>query len=126
LISLPKDTETHFHQEDDLLYYRKTLFSGTLKSQTEEMLEEKQYHNGIRHGIQKTFFLKGNLKQATMFTNGLKNGRSIEYYECGSKKLNANYTDGELDGISEEWCTGGVLIMRKTFYKGKLIAIRNN
>jgi antitoxin component YwqK of YwqJK toxin-antitoxin module len=126
LISLPKDTETHFHQEDDLLYYRKTLFSGTLKSQTEEMLEEKQYHNGIRHGIQKTFFIQGNLKQATMFTNGLKNGRSIEYYECGSKKLNANYTDGDLDGISEEWCTGGVLIMRKTFYKGKLIAIRNN
>lgn len=126
MISLPQDTETNFHQEDDLLYYRKTLFSGTLKSQTEEMLEEKQYHNGIRHGLQKSYFLNGQLSTITLYTDNVQNGRRIEYYECGSKKLNANYTDGELDGISEEWCTGGVLIMRKTFYKGKLIAIRSN
>lgn len=123
---LPKYTETHFHQEDDLLYYRKTLFSGTLKSQTEEMAEEKQYCNGLRHGIQKTFFLKGNLKQATMFTNGLKNGRSIEYYCCGAKKMNANYTEGKLSGTLEEWDDEGILLVRKTYFRGKLIAIKSN
>jgi antitoxin component YwqK of YwqJK toxin-antitoxin module len=122
MIASHSDIKTDFHHEDDLLYYRKSLFSGTFKSEKEGVLEEKQYQNGLRHGIQKTFFLKGNLKQATMFTNGQKNGRSIEYYNCGAKKMNASYTEGKLGGTLEEWDDSGVLKARKTYFNGKLIA----
>ncbi|MFT5056259.1 MAG: antitoxin component YwqK of YwqJK toxin-antitoxin module [Pseudoalteromonas distincta] len=113
-----------FRHEDDLLYYRESLFSGTFKSENDEVLEEKQYQKGLRHGIQKTFFLNGNLKQATMYTNGLKNGRSIEYYSCGAKKMNASYTEGVLGGTLEEWDDSGVLKARKTYFNGKLIAAK--
>ncbi len=117
--------ETDFRSEEDVLYYRDSLFSGTFKSQKEDVLEEKQYQNGLRHGIQKIFFQKGNLKQATLFTNGLENGRRIEYYCCGAKKMNASYTEGELDGTLEEWDDSGVLKVRKTYFKGKLIAVKS-
>jgi antitoxin component YwqK of YwqJK toxin-antitoxin module len=124
MIASHLDIKTDFHQEENLLYYRKSLFSGTFKSENEEVLEEKQYQNGLKHGIQKTFFLKGNLKQATMFTNGLKNGRCIEYYSCGAKKMNASYTAGELGGTLEEWDDSGALLARRTYFKGKLIAAK--
>jgi antitoxin component YwqK of YwqJK toxin-antitoxin module len=125
LIASQTDIKIDFYHEDDLLYYRKSLFSGTLKNEKKDVLEEKQYQNGLRHGIQKIFFLKGNLKQATMFTNGLKNGRSIEYYSCGAKKMNASYTEGELGGTLEEWDDSGILKVRKTYFKGKLIAVKS-
>ena len=124
MIASNSDIKTDFHHEDDLLYYRKSLFSGTFKSENEGVLEEKQYQSGLRHGIQKSFFLNGNLKQATMYTNGLKNGRSIEYYSCGAKKMNASYTEGLLGGTLEEWGNSGVLKSRRTYFKGKLIAAK--
>jgi antitoxin component YwqK of YwqJK toxin-antitoxin module len=124
LIASHSNIKTDFHHEDDLLYYRGSLFSGTFKSKNDEVLEEKQYQNGVTHGVQKTFFLNGNLKQATMYTNGLKNGRSIEYYSCGAKKMNASYTEGKLGGTLEEWDDLGVLKARKTYFNGKLIAAK--
>jgi antitoxin component YwqK of YwqJK toxin-antitoxin module len=112
--------------KDDCLLLKNSPFSGVLVKHENSTKIERNYLNGKLHGLQKSYFLNGQLSTITLYTDNVQNGRRIEYYECGSKKLNANYTDGELDGISEEWCTGGVLIMRKTFYKGKLIAIRSN
>ena len=124
MIASHSNIKTDFHHEEDLLYYCKSLFSGTFKSENDGVLEEDQYQRGLRHGIQKTFFRNGNLKQATMYTNGLKNGRSIEYYSCGAKKTNASYTEGLLGGTLEEWDSSGVLKSRRTYFKGKLIAAK--
>tara|TARA_B110000259_G_C13846003_1_gene334740 strand:+ start:307 stop:693 length:387 start_codon:yes stop_codon:yes gene_type:complete len=124
LSPIHSNIKADFRHEDDLLYCRESLFSGTFKIENEDVLEEKKYQNGLRHGIQKTFFLTGNLKQATMYTNGLKNGRSIEYYSCGAKKMNASYTEGMLGGTLEEWDDSGVLKARRTYFNGKLIAAK--
>jgi antitoxin component YwqK of YwqJK toxin-antitoxin module len=59
-----------------------------------------------------------------MYTRGIENGRKIEYYDCGSKKLNANYIDGVIDGIYEEWDHVGRLIVRKTYFKGRVFAVK--
>jgi len=112
--------------KDERLLLKDSPFSGVLVKYEESTKLERNYLNGKLHGLQKSYFLNGQLSTITLYTNNVQNGRRIEYYGCGSKKLNANYTDGDLDGISEEWCPGGILIMRKTFYKGKLIAIRSN
>jgi antitoxin component YwqK of YwqJK toxin-antitoxin module len=112
--------------KDDCLLLKNNPFSGVLVKYEQGRKLERNYSNGKLHGLQKSYFLNGQLSTITLYRNNVQNGRRIEYYECGSKKLNANYTDGYLDGISEEWCTGGALIMRKTFYKGRLIAIKSN
>ncbi|PCJ65973.1 MAG: hypothetical protein COA58_07795 [Bacteroidetes bacterium] len=120
-----RDIKEHLHRENNLLYLDEVLFSGFLKKQEDDCLVERQYLNGLPHGLQKTFFHSGRLKRATLFTNGVENGRRIEYYPCGSKKMNANYSVGELDGIYEEWDDEGILIVRKTYFKGKLIAVKS-
>jgi len=112
--------------QDDCLLLKNSPFSGVLVKYEESIRLERNYLNGRLHGLQKSYFLNGQLSTITLYTNNVQNGRRIEYYECGSKKLNVNYSDGDLNGIYEEWCPGGILIMRKTFYKGKLIAIKSN
>ena len=119
------EIKEHLHQQNNLLYFDKCLFSGCIKKVEDDVLIERQYLNGLPHGIQKTFFSSGQLKKATLFTNGLENGRREEYYECGSKKMNANFNSGELEGIYEEWDSNGMLISRKTYFKGKLIAVKS-
>lgn len=120
------DIKADLHQKNDLLYHRETLFTGKISVSKDDVLDEKQYLNGLRHGIQKTYYQTGQLKEATIFTNGQENGRRIEYYCCGAKKMNANYSYGVLDGTLEEWDEEGVLIARKSYFKGKLIAIKSN
>ena len=119
------DIENKLHTKEERLFLDNCPFSGVLVKYVDSIKQEKNYVQGKLHGLQKSYFKNGELSTITLYTNGNQNGRRIEYYECGSKKLNANYTQGDLDGIFEEWSTDGLLVMRKTFYKGKLIAIKN-
>ncbi len=120
------DIKNKLHTKEDRLFLENSPFSGVIKKEEDGCRIEKSYCNGFRHGIQKSFYSNGQLKEVSMYTNGQENGRRIEYYPCGAKKLNANYTNGQIEGIYEEWSNDGILIMRKTFFKGKLIAIKSN
>jgi antitoxin component YwqK of YwqJK toxin-antitoxin module len=86
----------------------------------------KQYVNGYQHGVQKTYYQSGQIKEVTMFTLGVENGRCIHYYEDGSKKMNANYYQGKLEGLYEEWTPCGRIKSRKSFYRGKLVAVTSS
>jgi antitoxin component YwqK of YwqJK toxin-antitoxin module len=112
--------------EDNIYCVDGQPYSGFSKDMDGEYLIEKRFQNGVLHGVHKTFYKSGQIKIASIYTNGLENGRRIEYYECGSKKLNSNYSNGYQDGVHEEFCNQGTLQARKTFYKGKLIAIKGN
>jgi len=123
LTAVYAEIKDHLRKQNNLLYFDEVLFTGVLKSEEDGYLLEKHYCNGIPHGIHKTYYSTGQLREASIFTNGLKNGRNIVYFECGAKKLNTNYSAGELDGICEEWDNNGRQMSRKTYYKGKLIAV---
>ncbi|MBT6234717.1 MAG: hypothetical protein HOI49_01325 [Bacteroidetes bacterium] len=87
--------------------------------------ELKKYISTATNTVfKKIFFPSGKLKAVCMYTRGIENGRKIEYYDCGSKKLNANYIDGVIDGIYEEWDHVGRLIVRKTYFKGRVFAVK--
>ena len=124
--SVYADIKQDLEVKDDRLLLKHSPFCGVLVKYEDETRHERNYTNGKLHGLQKSYYKNGQLSAITLYTNGEPNGRKIEYFDCGSKKLNANYTDGELDGISEEWSPDGVMITRKTYYKGKLIAIKSN
>ena len=111
--------------KDDCLFLNNSPFNGVLVKYDDETKFERSYSNGKLHGLQKSYYANGQLSTITLYTNGEENGRRIEYYSCGTKKLNANYCNGDLDGIFEEWSSDGALIMRKTFYKGKLVAVKS-
>lgn len=120
------DIKNKLHTEEERLFLEDCPFSGVIKKEEDGGRVEKSYCNGVLHGIQKSFYNNGQLKEVTMYTNGDENGRRIAYYSCGAKKLNATYCSGQIEGIYEEWDNNGVLIVRKTYFKGKLIAIKSN
>lgn len=120
------DIKNKLYTEEERLYLDDAPFSGVLKKEEEGRRTEQSYFNGKLHGIQKSYYSNGQLKEVTMYTNGEENGRRIEYYACGAKKLNASFCSGHIEGIYEEWNSDGILIMRKTYFNGKLIAIKSN
>jgi antitoxin component YwqK of YwqJK toxin-antitoxin module len=117
------EVKEHFTNQGDVLCFDGHPFTGTISTSEKTHSRTSQYINGLRNGVQKIYYLNGQLKEASMYTAGLQNGRSITYHADGSKQLNANYADGELDGLYEEWAECGRLMCRKSFYKGRLVAI---
>ena len=111
-------------EDNELLNYNNVPYSGIISKNLVGAVSENQYLNGKKHGIQKLYYPCGQLKEAIMYTNGLPNGRSISYYEDGSKRTNVSFYLGEYNGVYELWSQCGVLLERKTYYHGKLIACR--
>lgn len=124
--STAANTASKFQKIDDVLLCENLPFSGVLKSIEEDVSVVSNYRNGKLHGIQKVYYITGELKRASIFNQGLENGRRVEYYPCGCKRLNANFSNGQQDGIAEEWEESGKIKSRKTYYRGKLIAIMAN
>lgn len=115
-----------YHLEDDVLFHGDTPFSGSIKQEKEGFIFKQNFSNGKLHGIQKVYYKSGELKEVSIYTAGRENGRRIEYFPCGGKKMNANFVNGVQDGICEEWEQNGMIKSRKTYYKGKLIAVMAN
>lgn len=118
------EIENRLTEKDQILLCDNVPFSGVIRTMHDLEITEYQYISGKKHGIQKLYYLSGQIKEVTMFTNGIENGRSVAYHEDGSKKMNVNYNNGQFDGLYELWSLCGRLLERKTYYKGRLISSR--
>ncbi|NNJ56311.1 MAG: hypothetical protein HKP14_09270, partial [Bacteroidia bacterium] len=110
--------------KDNFLYLGGMPFTGLLKKKETDGYAELNYSEGHVHGIYKSFYASGRIKEVSLYNEGKLNGRSIHYWPNGTKKMNVNYVDGEMDGIYEEWDNNGLIAKMKTYYKGKLISIK--
>jgi hypothetical protein len=92
---------------------------------------EAEFKNGIRHGVMKTYYQSGKLRQTFMYVNGLRedtavwyhedgvifrktafkrdsmNGTQIQYYKSGKIRAKLEYVDGLRKPYLEEWKEDG-------------------
>lgn len=112
--------------KDNYLYLNGNPYTGELKKEEEDGYSICNYLNGFVHGLYKSYYNNGKLKDVCLYQNGVLSGRAIKYWPNGVKKMNVNYLNGEMDGVYEEWDTNGILVSMKTYYKGKLASIKHN
>jgi hypothetical protein len=119
-----QDIKHQLELKNNKLYLGDLPYTGMLKKKHKDELCEINYCNGEMHGIYKCFYLNGTIKEISLYKNSVLDGRCIYYWPCGQKQMNVSYVDGEMDGLYEEWNEMGVLVCRKTYFKGKLISIK--
>ena len=122
MTALYQDIKDHLELKNNSLCLSGKPFTGMLKKKLDDEISEINYYNGQIHGIYKCFFPNGKIKEISLYKNGLLDGRCISYWPNGQKRMNVTYVDGEMDSLYEEWNEIGMLICRKTYFKGKLIA----
>jgi antitoxin component YwqK of YwqJK toxin-antitoxin module len=110
--------------KDNFLYLDGQPYTGVLRKDEGDGHSESNYLNGHVHGLYKSYYSSGKIKDVCLYQNGVLTGRAIKYWPNGIKKMNVNYLNGEMDGIYEEWDQNGILISMKTYYNGKLASIK--
>lgn len=89
---------------------------------------EKNYFNGLIHGLVQQWNLKGEIRYKgnfiadTLKNSSIKDGWTTEWFENGQKKLEQHYNRGRLDGLSNRWYRSGQRLETGKFYNGSGIS----
>ena len=111
------EIKDQLEKKDNFLYLGNEPFTGVLKKEKDGVLQEINYCNGHQHGLFKSYFHSGEIKEVCLYNKGCLNGRALKYWPNGQKCVNVNYINDKMDGIYEEWNSNGTLVCRKTFLK---------
>lgn len=92
---------------------------------------EAEFKNGVRHGLMKTYYQSGKLRQTFWYVNGMRedtavwyhedgaifrktafkrdsmNGMQIQYFKSGKIRAKLEYVDGQRKPYLEEWREDG-------------------
>ena len=80
------------------------------KLNTNILIFEGEYTNGIRNGNGKEYFDNGVVKFEGEYLNGTKNGKGKEYYDNGKIKFDGKYSEGKrLNGEGRKEYFNGIL-----------------
>ena len=79
---------------------RKTLF------------KEVTFKNGVRHGLMKTFYQTGEVRQTFWYENGFREDSSIWYFQEGQPFRSTPYKRDTIDGIQKQYYRTGRLKAR--------------
>ena len=124
MTALYAEVKNFLHLDNESLIYKNSPFTGLLKKDSEKEHTESHYQSGKRHGIFKSYYLSGAIKEVTLYQNGKKSGRSIEYWPNGTKKMNVNFVDDKMNGVYEEWDEASNPTSLKRYYMGKVICAK--
>ncbi len=81
-----------------------------------ELQEKAYYMNGTLNGFDVTYYVNGRVKSEAHYTNGIENGIERIYYENGITEFEINYIDGKRSGIAKMYRENGHLYT-EAFYK---------
>jgi len=82
--------------------------------------------DGLKNGLDVTYFKNGKIHAITMYHNNKKHGMDITYYESGNLQSIKYYKNDKLFGISKHyWSTGGIQQVFM-YYLKNLISIEYN
>ncbi|NER14710.1 hypothetical protein GWK08_14735 [Leptobacterium flavescens] len=88
-----------------------------------KMLEKVNYKNGIKHGIQKTFYTddKSTLSMETNYVEGKKTGKETGYHKNGKISFIRHYKDDVYDGSYITYFKTGGVEIEMTYKNGVLM-----
>lgn len=106
-------------QAADTLAVPDTGFTG-IKQYTSQsyLIKEVTFKNGIRHGLMKTFYQNGKLRQTFWYENGLRQDSSRWYYLEGQLFRTTPYKNDTVDGIQKQYYRTGRLKARIGYSRG--------
>ncbi len=112
----PKDNSV---AEADTITVPDTGFTGIKQGMSGKYLvNEITYKNGIRHGLMKTFYESGKLRQTFWFVNGVRQDSAKWYYEEGQVYRSTPYKNDTINGVQKQYYRTGRLKARLTFING--------
>ncbi len=90
----------------------KQYFSG------QYLVKEVTFENGVRHGLMKSFYMDGRLRQTFWYENGLREDSAKWYYEGGQVFRSTPYKNDTINGIQKQYYRNGRLRAKLSFKKG--------
>ena len=123
IVDYNEDKE-HIEELSDVVYYKRTPFSGTLKNHYENgQLERKEtFKDGKRDGTHEWYYENGQLKEKEAFKDGKSNGPYESYHEDGQLSSKGTYKDGKGVGPYELYGKDGTVLAKGTWGDGKPMA----
>jgi antitoxin component YwqK of YwqJK toxin-antitoxin module len=76
---------------------------------------------GKKHGIEKRYYLSGEIEREIPYINNKKHGIQKWYYQSGRIEWETLYNHGELHGIHKEYYKSGEIKKILLYENGKLI-----
>jgi hypothetical protein len=105
--------------ETDTTTVADTGFTGITQGMSGQyIVNETTYKNGVRHGLKKTFYQSGRLRQTFWYENGLRQDSSRWYFEEGQLFRTTPYKNDTIDGIQKQFYRTGKLKAKIGFEKG--------
>ncbi len=97
------------------------LIHQELYSENGNKLEENNFLNNQKNGIQKLYYESGIIKQEEFYENGERT-KKIDYYESGSAFSEENYIHNKKHGKQKKYDNNGKLQFVEHYEHGKLIS----
>jgi len=72
-----------------------------------QKLYETNYKNGMKNGLETSWFKNGQKQYETNYKNGMKNGLTTGWNRNGQKESEANFKNGKNDGLWTGWHENG-------------------
>jgi hypothetical protein len=105
--------------ETDTTTVADTGFTGITKGMSGQyIVNETTYKNGVRHGLKKTFYQSGKMRQTFWYVNGLRQDSSRWYFEEGQLFRTTPYKNDTIDGIQKQFYRTGKLKAKIGYEKG--------
>ena len=120
IVDYNEDKE-HIEERSDVVYYKQTPFSGTLKNHYENgQLERKEtFKDGKRYGTHEWYYENGQLKEKETYKDGKANGPHISYHENGQLYIKGTYKDDKGVGTLEMYDEDGTVLTKGTWGDGR-------
>lgn len=105
--------------ETDTTTVADTGFTGITQGMSGQyIVNETTYKNGVRHGLKKTFYQSGKVRQTFWYENGLRQDSSRWYFEEGQLFRTTPYKNDTIDGIQKQFYRTGKLKAKIGYEKG--------
>ena len=101
--------------------YKGEVFSGIVFNTNEDKdtILIGEYKGGLKHGVWKTFYPNGSLKERRFYKKGLKVGLYEGFYNDGAKNFVFMFKSGEYNGTNSLWTKEGQLIEEFNYKMGR-------
>jgi antitoxin component YwqK of YwqJK toxin-antitoxin module len=96
-------------------------FTGIIRDtgKNGKVLKETPYLNGKKNGVEKLYYLDGDLKAEEPYVNGELNGVKKSYYESGMLASESPCINGKINGVFKEYYEQGYLKCARNYVNGK-------
>jgi antitoxin component YwqK of YwqJK toxin-antitoxin module len=104
---------------NDTITVPDTGFTGISKYLSGTRLaKEVTFRNGVKHGLMKTFYASGKVRQTFWYENGLRQDSAKWYFEEGQLFRTTPFKNDTVDGIQKQYYRTGRLKAKIGYSKG--------